>query len=512
MKLRYLTLLGAVIVLAGVAALGACTHLPPLTERSASTALLDTADTRLGNAIAPRAAAHPGRSGIYDLPDPVDAFAARMLLADAAEVSLDIQYYIWNADTTGMLLFDALHRAAQRGVRVRLLLDDNNTAGLDDILARLNGNPRIEVRLFNPFVIRWPRWFGYTTDFARLNRRMHNKSFTADSQATVIGGRNIGDEYFAAADGELFADLDVLAIGPVVHDVAKDFDRYWNSASAYPVDLLLEAPTGPPKPATLAARDPATAAYLAAVRKTAFVTELLEGELAFEWAPTRMVSDDPAKGLGQTAPEANLWHQLVEVIGEPQAELDLVSPYFVPTARGVEAFTGLEARGVQVRILINSLEATDVAVVHAGYVRRRVPLLRGGVSLYESKLQAPVTGDGRGTGPFGSSASSLHAKTFAVDRRRIFIGSFNFDPRSANLNTELGFVIDSPALAGRMAGIFSTRVPGNAYQPKLSEDGDVYWIEQLDGEGVRYDTEPRTTFWERAFVWFASLLPIEWLL
>lgn len=511
MKLRHLALLGTLIVFAGVALLGACTSLPPL-QREESAALLDTAGTRLGRAIAPRAAAHPRLAGVYALPDPVDAFAARMLLADAADVSLDIQYYIWNADTTGILLFDALYRAAQRGVRVRLLLDDNNTPGLDDTLARLDGHPRIEVRLFNPFVVRWPRWIGYVTDFARINRRMHNKSFTADSQATVIGGRNIGDEYFAAADGVLFADLDVLAVGPVVRDVSEDFDHYWNSASAYPVHLLLEVPSGTGKPAPLAVRNPATAAYLAAVRKTAFVTELLGGTLAFEWAPTRMVSDDPAKGLGQAAPEATLMYQLTQAVGEPQAELDLVSPYFVPTASGVEAFNELAQRGVQIRILINSLEATDVDLVHAGYVRRREPLLRGGVTLFESKLQAPVTSSSRRVGPFGSSASSLHAKTFAVDRRRIFIGSFNFDPRSANLNTELGFVIDSPVLAWHMAELFETRVPEIAYQPRLSADGELFWIEQSHDEAVRYETEPRTTFWQRAFVWFASLLPIEWLL
>ena len=211
--------------------------MPSLADRSVSAALRDTSDTRLGRGIEPLVALHPSEAGIYGLADARDAFAVRMLLAQTAEKSLDLQYYIWRGDLTGTLLFDALRAAGDRGVRVRLLLDDNGTPGLDARLAALDAHPNIEVRLFNPFVIRSPRAIGYLTDFFRLNRRMHNKSFTADNQATVIGGRNVGDEYFdAVGEGALdFADLDVLAVGPVVRDVSSDFDRYWASESAYPV-------------------------------------------------------------------------------------------------------------------------------------------------------------------------------------------------------------------------------------------------------------------------------------
>lgn len=208
-----------------------CARLPPLDARTPSRAFTDTADTSLGRAIAPMVEAHPGKSGIVALTDDLDAFAVRVLLAQAAERSLDVQYYIWQQDLSGTLLLEALHRAADRGVRVRLLLDDNNTRGLDKLLAALDAHPNIEVRLFNPFLHRRWRALGYLSDFARLNRRMHNKSFTADGQVTIIGGRNIGDEYFGAGDF-LFADLDVLAIGPVAADVAQDFDRYWNSPPA----------------------------------------------------------------------------------------------------------------------------------------------------------------------------------------------------------------------------------------------------------------------------------------
>ncbi|MFL6673251.1 MAG: phospholipase D family protein [Massilia sp.] len=494
-----------------------CGSLPSLENRAASTADLNTGATRLGRAIAPRVAAHPGTSGIYSLPDARDAFAARALLAQAAERTLDVQYYIWHNDMTGTLLFAALGKAADRGVRVRLLLDDNNTSGLDPTLAALDAHPNIEVRLFNPFVIRSPRAIGYITDFSRANRRMHNKSFTADSQATIIGGRNVGDEYFGADDQLLFADLDVMAIGPVVRDVSADFDRYWNSQSSYPVDRLLP-PANPAAMEELSAaamaieRSPAATAYTGALRNSSFVRDLLLGSLALEWAPTRMVSDDPAKGLGAAGPGVLMRDKLRQIIGEPVAELDLVSPYFVPTSAGVDAFVALAAKGVKIRVLTNALEATDVPAVHAGYAKRRKPLLEAGVSLFELRRLSPDTTRRMRTGRKGSSASSLHGKTFSVDRSRVFIGSFNFDPRSAELNTEMGFIIDSPALAQRIGVAFDSRIPVDAYEVHLSDTGQLYWVERRGPEVLRHDVEPGTSFWQRAGVRFLSLLPIEWLL
>lgn len=497
--------------------IGGCSSLPSLENRSISTAFTDTHVTRLGKAIVPRVAAHPGKSGIYPLADSRDAFAARILLARAAERSLDVQYYLWHEDMSGTLLFKSLHDAAERGVRVRLLLDDNNTFGLDAVLAALDAHPNIEIRLFNPFAMRSPRWIGYLTDFSRLNRRMHNKSFTADNQATIIGGRNIGDEYFGATDGVAFVDLDVLAVGPVVRDVSNDFDRYWASDSSYPVVRLLPpaSPTLIEELATAARRieaSPAAVDYMNALRASAFVRDLVEGRLALEWAATRMVSDDPAKGLGRAVPNGLLSQKLQEIIGKPTTDVELVSAYFVPTAAGVEAFTALAGQGVKIRILTNSLEATDVAVVHAGYAKRRKPLLRTGITLYEAQRLPSDARAKKRTGPGGSSASSLHAKTFSVDRSRVFIGSFNFDPRSARLNTELGFVIESPSLARKIEARFNDRVPVEAYEVRLSDTGDLYWIERRGEEVVRHDTEPGTSYWQRTGIRFLSLLPIEWLL
>jgi cardiolipin synthase C len=498
--------------------IGGCSALPPLVNRTASTALFDTGTTRLGRAISAVVDAHPGKSGIYPLPDARDAFAARALLAHAAERTLDIQYYIWHGDMSGTLLFNDVRGAADRGVRVRLLLDDHGTSGIDAILAALDSHPSIEVRLFNPFVIRKPRALNYVFDFFRVNRRMHNKSFTADNQVTIIGGRNIGDEYFGATDGLLYVDLDVMAVGPVVSEMSKDFDRYWASASSYPVDRIL-SPVSPGEVAELAAaaslieRDPAAVTYMHALRKSSFVRELVEGRLPLEWATTRMISDDPAKGLGLAPPEALFPHKLEEIIGEPEVEVDLVAPYFVPGTEGVDSFVAVAERGVRIRILSNSLEATDaVAAVHAFYAKRRKPLLERGIRLYELRRLAPAVQAARNGRSSGSSSSSLHAKTFSVDRARVFIGSFHFDPRSAELNTELGFVIDSPALAKQIRAAFDTRIFANAYEVRLSKTGELYWIERKDGELMRHDTEPGTSFWQRAGVCFMGFLPIEWLL
>ncbi|APA71506.1 hypothetical protein YQ44_17420 [Janthinobacterium sp. 1_2014MBL_MicDiv] len=498
--------------------LAGCASLPSLDGRIASTVITDTQHTRLGTAIAPLAAQHPGVSGIYPLADGRDAFAARALLAAAAQRSLDVQYYIWHKDITGTLLFDALRQAAERGVRVRLLLDDNNTAGLDQTLTMLGKQQNIEIRLFNPFVPRSPRALAFVTDFSRVNRRMHNKSFTADNQATIVGGRNVGDEYFGAAGDVLFADLDVLAVGPVVDDVSREFDRYWNSASAYPAQLLLTRPVEGDA-ATIAAEadriDDTQAAeeYVQALRTSPFVRQMMERTLPFEWAQTRMVSDDPAKVLDKARPGTGVAENLQNLLGVPEKEVDLISPYFVPGKSGTQAFADLAKQGVGVRILTNALEATDVAAVHAGYAKWRKPLLEAGVLLYESR-RSWEQGDAREQpGRFGSSASSLHAKTFAVDDRRIFVGSFNFDPRSIELNTEMGLVIDSPALARQLGQAMRTTIPQRAYQVMLGADGALYWIARsANGSTTRYDTEPGTSVWKRMGVAILSVLPIDWLL
>jgi putative cardiolipin synthase len=499
--------------------LGGCASLPPMDGRTASHASTDTAATLLGRAVEPRVVANPDKTGIHALPEPYDAFAARVLLARAAEKSIDAQYYIWHADQVGYLLLESLWRAAERGVRVRLLLDDLNTGGLDPVLAVLDAHPNFEVRLYNPLVQRRLRALNFLSDFTRVNRRMHNKSFTVDNEASVVGGRNIANEYFGAAAGVGFADLDVIAVGPAVREVSKEFDLYWNSASAYPAAQFVGTP-GASAAADLAAlftatrADPESVGYLDQVRLTPLIQHLLNGKLAFEWTTATVVHDDPAKTLdAKQRTDVLLFPALVSALGRPQTNLDLISPYFVPGADGTASLVALAQRGITIRVLTNSLAATDTSVVHAGYAKRRQALLEAGIHLYEIKPAAAQDSD-ENTSQFGESASAaLHAKTFAVDRARIFVGSFNFDQRSALLNTEMGLVIESPLLAQQLSGFFDTEVPMLAYEVRLTPDrSHLEWIERTAAGEKHYDIEPGTSWLLRSRVDFMSILPIEWLL
>lgn len=473
-------------------------------------------ETRLGRSLAEQVGDHPGESGSHPLYDPLDAFAARYLLTHAAERTLDVQYYIWGDDLTGTLMLNALLEAADRGVRVRLLLDDNGIAGLDERLVALARHACIDIRLFNPFAQRRLRWVNYLTDFRRINRRMHNKSFTADNRATIVGGRNIADEYFAAGDGLLFADVDILAVGEVVGEVSDDFDRYWNSESAWPIEALVEPRTGDAvdglrRDAARVEDNERAIAYLDNFEHSRFVERFLDGRLEMIWGHAALLSDDPHKILDKPGPKGLLSDQLRETIGLPEERMYVVSPYFVPTRNGARLFTELAASGVDVIVLTNALEATDVAAVHSGYTRYRKRLLKAGVKLYEMQR---FSGQERmrGKGPLGSSGSSLHAKTFAVDGERVFVGSFNFDPRSARLNTEMGLLIDSPRLAAELERTFAEDVPERAYSVHLDDHGGLYWIERSESGTVRHEHEPHTSVWKRMGVAILARLPIVWLL
>jgi putative cardiolipin synthase len=500
--------------------LAGCASLPELEPRQESHALPDTSGTRLAHAVEPLATAHPGLSGIHPLPLGTDAFAARMLLARAAERSIDTQYYIWHPDQSGALLMGELWDAAKRGVRVRLLIDDQNTGGEDDILAALATNPNFEVRIYNPFAQRTGRLTNYLYDFERVNRRMHNKSFTVDNRATIVGGRNIGNEYFGAGEEVPFKDLDVIAIGPAVAAASGEFDLYWNSASAYPVQRLVSPP--PDNPAAFieeriarARADPESRAYVEAVRDTPLISALLEQRIELYWAVADLVADDPAKTLDTTArKDVLMLSELLSGGRRPSTSFDVISPYFVPEEKGTEVMERLVRDGVRVRVLTNSLAGTDVGVVHSGYSKWRCRLARSGVKLFEMK---PTVEDRetreRQKQKKGSSAARLHAKTFQVDDRIVFAGSFNFDPRSALLNTEMGLVIHSPDLARRLSKSFDEEVVRNAYEVRVV-DGDscIEWIEHTAAGDIRYDTEPHVGWGRRTWVEFLTLMPIDWLL
>jgi putative cardiolipin synthase len=509
-------LLTIVIVLALAIVVLRWTHpLPPLPEDGASTAIPASEQTRLGATILPLMARHEGLSGVVPLADGRDALAARILLARTAEQTIDVQYYIWQRDTTGWLLMEELRAAAERGVRVRLLLDDNGIPGLDNVLADLDAMENVEIRLFNPFTMRSPKLLSYAFDFFRLNRRMHNKSMTVDGIATVIGGRNIGDIYFAYGEGTAYFDFDVLAVGEAAKDVSADFDGYWSSSSSYDAaDILPKSDGGLAElaAAVAVANDSARGSdYATAIATAPVLSRVLAGEDVMEWTTVTLVSDDPAKGLGEAADEALLVGLLPKLVAQPKKNLDLVSAYLIPGKASTEMLERYLAAGIRVRLVTNSLEATDVSVVHSAWMGYRDQLIRAGAEVLELRAHPEMKSDPSLAQLLTGSQSSLHAKTFSIDGERIFIGSFNFDPRSTTLNTEMGFLIDSPAIATALSRALDRSE--TFYSVAESTDGTIVWTE-IDNRGAiqTHDREPNTSAIERGVVRFMSWLPIEWIL
>jgi cardiolipin synthase C len=504
---------GKACILAWALLLTACGSLPPNEGRTASFALPDTSDTRLGRNIGPLSSLHPGKSGVMPLADGRAAYASRVALARAAMKSIDVQTFVWYDDGLGSYLFEEMLQAAERGVRVRLLIDDATTGGLDPILAMLDAQPNIQVRLYNPFVGRTSRGLAMIGDFDRLNHRMHNKSFTVDNQATIVGGRNIANEYYEAGQDFTFADVDVVAIGAVVPAVSAEFDLYWNSESAYPARLIVN-------PALALSRQGygqkvrdwmATSEaerYGDALLSNEEVKKLLAGQLAFEWTTAQVVHDDPEKTF-HVSEKYQLIPQLAVIWESAQEQVDFISPYFVPGEGGTNNLVALARRGVKVRVLTNSLASTDQSAVHMGYAKRRKALLRGGVQLFEFKPTAQKTRE-RSDEIKSNAQAGLHAKTFAIDRRRIFVGSFNLDPRSARLNTEMGLLIDSPKLAGMLSHSIDTATNGTAYELRLDPQGDVEWLDGTGGPPLT--SEPGVNVFRSLWVRFLSLFPIDWLL
>jgi putative cardiolipin synthase len=437
-----------------------CGGLPTGGERSASTAMKANQRTALATVVGPRVAAHPGQSGLHALADGHDAIAARLALADAAQRSLDVQYYIWNQDVVGRVMIEHLLRAADRGVRVRLLLDDIGTMPSDEVLLAIDSHPNTQVRMFNPASLRSPRLLGIVGNIGRMNKRMHNKSFTADGVVSIVGGRNIGDEYFDAHAEANFADLDVAVVGPVVKEVSNEFDLYWNHPAAIPIAALSHQGTTPEEFAARRAElvahreTEAQTQYAEIVRESEFARQLRRRNVLFSWGRATIVNDSPDKVLTSSAEsDTHLAPRLREVVDKTRHELFLVSPYFVPGKRGVEILAAVRQRGARVVIITNSLAATDGVPVHAKYKLYRKPLLKAGIERYEMKPSAGALHDRELTslrGPTGSGRASLHAKTFAFDRRITFVGSYNLDPRSTKLNTEMGVLFDSPAFAKRL--------------------------------------------------------------
>ncbi len=492
-------------------------RLPSLSDRkTGSVAQVATASPLL-EPVAHLLEQHHDKSGVYALRNGLDAFAARGVLAEEAAETIDAQYYIWHKDMTGLLMLQALRDAANRGVAVRLLVDDNGIDGLDPILSELNAHPRIEVRLYNPFTLRKFKIAGFLFDFLRLNRRMHNKSFTADGLVTIVGGRNVGDEYFDTGLLPIFIDLDVLAIGKVVGDVSADFERYWSSECAYPLELIITELVAGNDALNQALAEVSESAqyrtYKERLGALAVVSELEAGTLPLEWTDVRLISDSPLKTLRKAKSDQLLIGKIDRLMDDVRESIDVISPYFVPGKRGVDDFSLLEKKGVEVRILTNSMSANDVKLVHSGYAKYRTKLLKAGAELFELKAQHSPPDNRRDAGIGGSSGSSLHAKTFATDEKRVYIGSFNFDPRSVQLNTEMGFLIESAAMARQLKHGFDETLPDIAYRLELNDNRRLEWLDRSAiGGPRRHHVDPATSLIERAVVKLVGYLPIQWLL
>ncbi|WP_394154856.1 phospholipase D family protein [Loktanella salsilacus] len=385
--------------------------LPDIADRPVSAAIPADPQTQLGASIAGAAEEQPGLSGVMALQSGQDALASRLELAAVAEQSIDAQYYIWQDDTSGVMLLNALHQAAQRGVRVRLLLDDNGVPNMDSYMAALNAQDNFEIRLFNPSTVRSPKLLGYAFDFFRMNRRMHNKSFTVDGAAAIVGGRNIGNEYFGVGDDDFYIDMDVLAAGAVVPETVDMFDAYWNSASVIEVERIIDGQ------GDLAAFENRVATVLLSAEAETLLGDLqssvdrhAKGKRPFEWTTVRLIADDPVKGQGTATLDQLMVTQLGQIIGTVENRLDLVSAYFVPGQQGTTYLSDLSDAGTEVRILTNALNTTDVLMVHAGYSKYRRELLKAGISLFELKLRGDTASEaGNQILPFGLSGASLHA-------------------------------------------------------------------------------------------------------
>jgi len=514
------------VVLLAVIAMAGCAGLPPQSGRSESHAVTDTAGTPLGKTLAPMLAAHPGQSAFYPLASGPDAFVARLALARAAQRTLDVQYYIFDADLTGKTLLAEVLAAADRGVRVRLLLDDLHASGADRALAALDSHPNIEVRLFNPFTDRNARLVEMAFDYGRLNRRMHNKSMTADNQLTIVGGRNIGDAYFSADKGSDFTDLDLLLAGPVVPLVSAVFDDYWNGAASYPVGSLIREPDDATQQLQ-AVRD-YLREHVAEVRGGEYSQELLTsglaraleaGKLPAYWGQATVIADQAAKVT--LPPEDSSSHaipKLARLIESAQQELALISPYFVPNREAVDRLAAMVRRGVKVRILTNSFAATDVSAVHAGYSPWRKDLLAAGIELYELKPSAYTemarAGKQAHRSMISKSRASLHAKSYMVDRHMLFVGSLNLDPRSAKLNTEMGVVVDSADLCLQLGKKLDQALLDIAYKVMLEPDpaggsSRLAWVTRENGLLRTYESEPDMGFFQHLGQGLLRVLPLE---
>ena len=463
-----------------------------------------------------------GLTAYLALDDAFSSIASRLHLINKAKHNIDLQYYIWENDSIGHLMLAELLKAADRGVKVRLLIDDQNGTKLDATLKQLAAHPNFEIKLFNPYKFRKLRVIDYAFRLKHINHRMHNKLIIADGAIAVTGGRNISREYFDASDNFQFTDMDILFYGTAVQHANDIFHEFWNDNLSYSVPQLL-GNGNQEQLSKLRQYYELTALQKDQLKKR---IELAEKQInkhlkdrPINWAKAHFIADSPNKIRGAATHDQLIYSQMLNIMGEPKQHLELVSAYFVPTRKGTDYLVNLSKNDVRIRILTNSFLANDVAVVHAFYQKYRHDLLQNGIKLYEFKPYIErnkrtwyevVTGNV--IPAKGKNTSSLHAKFFDIDGM-VFIGSFNFDPRSANLNSEVGLVVESDVLQKYISKSLDQYLPQIAYELKLNKQGEIIWLDQhKDGSIVEYKHDPETTKFQRFAMQAVSYLPIEWMM
>ena len=489
-----------------------------------TTLQVDTAQTTLAQIIQPLQEQHPDLTGYLVLFEPLEALATRLSLIDKAEKRLDLQYYIWDNDKVGSLALHALIRAADRGVKIRLLIDDNNAKSTEGIFLALAQHPNIEVKLFNPYRFRKYRALDMILDLKRINRRMHNKSFIADHQVALIGGRNMTNQYYNVSDNYQFSDVDVMLVGTAVKDISHSFDEYWSHEYAYKVQEVVNQSAHHLSYESLKRQldehyERVTVQnYLDLTSNSQAIDSLMSRDIQLDWVKAEVVKDSPDKIKSKAKKKEHLNFQLIQHLEQPEKNVDLISAYFVPEKKGAKMLTDLAKDGVKVRVLTNSFKANDVAVVHAFYGKYRQNLLEHGVQLYEFLPALNKNALDKHTEDLakkakvsikGLSRSSLHAKLMALDEKQVFIGSFNFDPRSAYLNTEIGVLLNSPPLAKAVHTTMDENLSKYAYKLVLDANKKITWQRQTPQGPVIYTKEPRMKWWQRAGIKMLSWLPIE---
>jgi putative cardiolipin synthase len=524
----------ALILLLTVAFAG-CATLPPGSDfpKTVSVALPHPEVTRLGKQFENAVAEHGGTSGFHIVSVGVDGLLIRAQMIGAAERTLDLQYFIFRGDETGRLLTDALLRAADRGVRVRVLVDDGATVAGDEQILALNDHPAIEVRVFNPFAYRGHGVFLRAMEFlfnaSRLDYRMHNKLMVADNTVALIGGRNIGNQYFQVDPESQFADDDVFVAGPVAGQLSATFDEYWNSALAIPAKALQRSTQTAAKVAARRRREqvhpggqlktlPGGTDYGERIASGEPYAGIISGRLPLVWAPAQVICDSPDKKHVEAGMRSGrLMNPLVvDTARTVRSELQMVTPYFVPAAPELQLLKDLRQRQVRVRILTNSLESTPDLIAQAAYLRYRTPLLERGVELYEVRsLLGSVRGSGQTAVVSRYGNYALHAKLYVFDRQKIFMGSMNFDQRSKAINTEVGLIIDSAELAQQTAARFDAMVrPENCYALALGPrtgtgPPHLVWRTTEGGKSVEYAREPARSLWQRLKIALLSRLSLD---